>query len=195
MKTLKQKKCKADGCGALFTPARPLQKACSPLCAESIARKKAEAVERKSAAEERKKDREKREKLKTRSDWMKEARQEFNRYIRLRDYGRGCISCNKVLCSSSVGGGYDAGHYRSVGSAPHLRFVECNVHGQCKKCNRWGSGMSVDYRAGLILRIGLDQVEKLEADQEPRKYTTDDLKEIKLSYRAKANALQKQIDK
>jgi hypothetical protein len=94
----------------------------------------------------------------------------------------------------SIGGGYDCGHYRSVGSAPHLRFDERNAHAQRKQCNRWGSGRAVDYRIGLIKRIGLEKVEALESDQTVKKYTIDDLKSIISAYKAKFKALKARQD-
>jgi hypothetical protein len=144
----------------------------------------------KEAREERAKDKARRETLKTRSDWIKDAQQAFNRYVRLRDAGQPCISCAAPLKSEAVGGGFDCGHFRSVGSAPHLRFDERNAHGQCKQCNRYGSGMHSDYRVGLRLRIGLAALEALEADQTPRKWSIDELKAIRDTYRAKARALE-----
>ena len=131
----------------------------------------------------------KRDKLKTRCDWIKEAQAAFNRYIRLRDAGKPCICCGRPLEGGAIGGGFDAGHYRSVGSAPHLRFDERNVHGQTKQCNRYGAGRAVDYRIGLIARIGREAVEELEADQKPRKHTIEDLIEIRNTYRAKAKEI------
>ena len=94
------------------------------------------------------------------------------------------------LESDSIGGCFDAGHYRSVGSAPHLRFDERNVHGQRKQCNRYGSGRAVDYRVGLIQRIGLEVVEALEADQQPKHYSIEDLIELRDKYRAKKKAIE-----
>ena len=88
-----------------------------------------------------------------------------------------------------MGGGFDCGHYRSVGSAPHLRFDERNAHGQTKQCNRYGAGRAVDYRIGLIQRIGLEQVESLEADQTPKKYSIEDMKAIKDEYKRKLKEL------
>ena len=44
------------------------------------------------------------------------------------------------LGTGEVGGAYDCGHYRSTGSAAHLRFDERNAHAQRKVCNRWGAG-------------------------------------------------------
>ena len=130
-----------------------------------------------------------REKLKTKRDWTKEAQIAFNAFIRERDKGRTCICCDKHLQAERVGGGFDCGHYRSVGSAPHLRFDERNAHGQDKQCNRWGSGRAVDYRVGLIKRIGLEAVESLEADQTPKKYTIAELRAIKAHYVAKLKEL------
>lgn len=168
-----------------------MQAVCSPTCAIERAREQKEQAERKERSAQRKTDRERREKLKTRSDYIKEAQIAFNSFVRLRDAGRPCISCGVPLRAGEVGGGYDCGHYRSVGSAPHLRFEADNAHGQCKQCNRWGSGRAVDYRVGLIDRIGRAAVEALEADQAPRNYSIDDLREIVRTYRAKCKELEK----
>lgn len=185
----KPKKCKAKGCGVAFTPVRMGQSACSPTCAMTIARSKREQGEAQKARAQRRADKEKRDKLKTRGDWLKEAQVAFNRYIRLRDAGKPCICCGRPLEGGAIGGGFDAGHYRSVGSAPHLRFDERNVHGQTKQCNRYGAGRAVDYRIGLIARIGREEVEDLEADQKPRKHSIEDLIEIRNLYRAKAKEI------
>lgn len=40
------------------------------------------------------------------------------------------------------------------------------------------------FRMGLIARIGLEEVEALEADQEPRKYIKDQLRTLRDVYRA-----------
>jgi Bacteriophage Lambda NinG protein len=45
------------------------------------------------------------------------------------------------------------------------------------------------YRAELIRRIGLHEVERLEGPHETRKWTIEELKAIKAEYRAKAKAL------
>ena len=191
----KQKKCKAKGCGVVFSPARPMQCVCSPNCAALLARAKKEQADAKKARDQRRQDKAKREKLKTRSDWMKEAQREFNRFIRLRDSGKPCVCCGSHLGDGDVGGAFDCGHYRSVGSAPHLRFDERNAHAQRKQCNRYGSGRAVDYRIGLVARYGLAFVEGLERDQSPKHYTIEDLKHIRDTYRAKANAIAKSIEK
>ena len=191
MKHTKPRKCKVKDCCNYFIPRNSMHSVCGPACASKLVRDKREREETKRNQEQRKKDRETRERLKTRSDWMKDAQKEFNKYIRLRDAGQSCICCGAPLGSGEVGGGYDAGHYRSVGSAPHLRFDERNCHAQRKQCNRYGSGRAVDYRLGLISRLGIEAVEALEADQAPRHYSADDLKAIRDTYRAKAKELLK----
>lgn len=177
---MKTKRCKC--CKQMFEPSRPMQSVCSPLCAHSYAMQAKEKLNRKA-------DKERREKLKTRRDYINEAQTAFNAFIRARDTGKPCVCCQSPLGAGSVGGGFDAGHYRSVGSAPHLRFDERNCHGQRKQCNRYGAGRAVDYRIGLISRIGLEAVEALEADQEPRKHTIDELKAIKSLYKQKLKTL------
>lgn len=158
------------------------QKACSIECAIVLGQKTQEKAKRKEI-------RSRKEKLKTRADWMREAQTAFNAYIRERDRNKPCICCGLPLTQDAIGGGYDAGHYRSVGSAPHMRFDERNVHAQRKQCNRYGAGRAVDYRIGLIARIGLEAVEALEADQTTRKYSIEELKQIRDTYRARLRAM------
>lgn len=168
-------------CAKPFMRTNSLQIVCGIRCARQVP-----VVTRKA---ERARDKARREALKTRSDWVKEAQTAFNAYIRARDRNHPCICCGQWSAGESRGGEWDAGHYRSTGSAPHLRFDEANCHRQLKQCNRYGAGRAVDYRIGLISRIGLAAVERLEADQTPRKYTADDLRCIRDRYREKAKEL------
>lgn len=107
--------------------------------------------------------RERKQKLKTKSDYLKEAQAAFNAYVRARDKDDACISCGNYVLDDQIGGGWDAGHYRSTGSAPHLRFHLHNCHKQCVKCNRFLSGNVAEYRKGLIHKIGIEKVEALES--------------------------------
>ena len=141
---------------------------------------------------ERAKHRAAKESLKTAGDYIKEAQASVNKYIRLRDHGKPCISCGNTP-SQKFGGTMDAGHYRSRGAAGHLRFNTFNIHSQCVKCNQYNSGNAVDYRLGLIERIGIDRVEKLENDNAPRKFTIYYLKRIKKIFNKKARIMQKRI--
>jgi hypothetical protein len=189
----KPKKCdtRKGGCGQTFTPSRPMQCACGIPCSIAMAGKARDKKAAKAATDDRKATKAKLEKFKTRSQWIKEAQHEFNRYIRFRDSGQPCICCGMPLGDQRYGGSYDAGHYRSIGSAPHLRFDERNVHAQRKQCNLWGAGRAIDYRMGLIARLGQGVVDSIESDQSERKYTIDELKAIKSEYSAKAKAIQK----
>lgn len=184
---IKQKTCKV--CKSSFTPFLSTGKVCSPECALSLAVSKRGKAEKVAAVKERKETRAKLEKLKTRGDWIRETQAVFNGFVRARDAGKPCICCGRMSAGMVHGGDFDAGHYRSRGSAPHLRFDERNVHAQLKQCNRYDSGNVVGYRMGLIQRIGQEALEALEVDQTPRKYTIDELKAIKNAYSVKLRKL------
>ena len=187
----KPKTCRNPVCRGSFVPQRLGQAVCSPKCALAAVEVQ-KAKEKKSLAQAgRREIKVRKEALKTRGDHMREAQQAFNEYIRTRDQAAGhlCISSGKSLDWS--GNAVDAGHYRSVGSAPHLRFDERNCHAQSKQDNRFLSGNAVDYRIGLIARIGQEAVDALESDQSVRKYTVEEIKAIKAEYRAKTKELKK----
>ena len=144
----------------------------------------------------RKELREVREKYKSKGEYIKEAQAAFNKYIRVRDQGKPCISCGNMP-ESYYGGGVDAGHWRSRGSAPHLRYHVLNCWAQCKRCNRYLSGASSEYRRELINRIGKERVEALEADQTERRFDIEYLKRVKdiFTRRAKIyNKIRKRFD-
>ncbi|NVZ32039.1 recombination protein NinG [Pseudomonas sp. A4002] len=187
----KPKKCKNPACGISFPPQRLGQAVCSPKCGLAI-KDVNQAKARKSLAQvERREIKVRKEKLKSRGEHIREAQQAFNEYVRTRDQAAGhlCISSGKPLDWS--GNAVDAGHYRSVGSAPHLRFDERNCHAQSKQDNRFLSGNAVDYRIGLIARIGQEAVDALEADQSVRKYSVEQIKGIKAYYRARTRELKR----
>ncbi|MBJ2179625.1 recombination protein NinG [Pseudomonas veronii] len=191
VKQPKPKTCKNPACRASFVPQRLGQNVCNYTCGLVIKDVHQEKA-RKSLAQVGRADiKVRKEALKSRGDHMREAQQAFNEYIRARDQAAGhlCISSGKPLDWS--GNAVDAGHYRSVGSAPHLRFDERNCHAQSKQDNRFLSGNAVDYRIGLIARIGQEAVDALESDQSVRKYTVDEIKAIKAEYRAKTRELKR----
>lgn len=122
---------------------------------------------------------EQKEKLKTAGDYIKEAQAAFNGYIRVRDLNKPCISCGCFQGDMVRGGNFDAGHYRSRGSASHLRFHTLNCAGQCKKCNRHLSGNVVEYRKNLLLKLGEKRLIQLENDNSIVRYTIPQLRRIK----------------
>ncbi|HCU0591187.1 TPA: recombination protein NinG, partial [Enterobacter roggenkampii] len=140
----------------------------------------------------------KRESLKSKSQWDKEAQSAFNRYIRIRDEGKPCVSCGNPLMGKSnylTGSAIDASHYRSRGAASHLKFNVFNVHSACTRCNRQLSGNAVEYRIRLVNRIGLERVERLEADNAPRRFDVTYLKRVKAIFSRRASALMKRRQK
>ena len=187
--TRREKKCRA--CTTRFTPSRPLQVACCPDCAQTLARRNREKAEKRAATIERQKTRAALEALKTIPQLMAEADRAFCAWIRARDAGLPCICCGETAKASSLTGGeWDAGHYRSRGAASHLRYHEDNCHAQLKQCNRRGWDLA-SYRANLIGRIGLEAVEALEQDSRTHKWTRDELREIRDTYRKKLRELLK----
>lgn len=171
---MKPKKCRI--CKGTFTPFRPFMVCCSAGCAIEKAQKDRARKEARDALESRRAHRAEKVKAKPRSYWMKIAQAAFNAYIRTRDEGKPCISCG------SLTGKKNAGHYRSVGSAPELRFEPLNCHLQCEKCNSYLSGNLINYRINLIKLIGLGVVEWIEGKHEPMKYTIQDLQEIRATF-------------
>jgi hypothetical protein len=167
-----------------------MQKVCSPLCALEVSRQATEKKKAKEAKEDRKKTREKLDAMRTKPQLVKVAQTAFNSFVRQRDHDKPCISCGKPPDDSA--NGWDASHYRSVGSSPHLRFVEDNCNKSCKHCNQFLAGNIVEYRKGLIERIGLKRVEQIESDQTVRKYTREGLQEIAKHYNAEARRLKKE---
>jgi hypothetical protein len=139
---------------------------------------------KKAAQDERRQDRDKAIKLRTRSEWLRLTQSDFNSFVRERDFGKLCISCNKPIRLKR-----NAGHYLSTGSHPELRFNELNCHLQCEKCNSYLSGNAAAYRISLIKRIGIANVEYLEGPHEPKKYTIDELERLRDEYRSKLKAL------
>ncbi len=144
-------------------------------------------AERMAAKVERAEYRKRKEEMRPRQYWLKKAETACNAYIRERDKHLPCICCGKWSSDKDLltGSRWDAGHYRSVGSAQHLRYDERNIHRQLVYCNKHRAGNHVEYRIGLVARIGLEAVEALEADQSSPKWTIEDLKAITAMYRGK----------
>ena len=191
--TFKRTRCPC--CKGKLDPGQRIHPGCISAYAEdqeAKAKRKEEKQARMAAKVDRAETRRRKEAIKTRSDWLKDAQKAFNAWVRFRDRNETCI-CWKPF-EPQNGGSMDAGHYLSRGSAEHLRFDERNVFGQRKNCNMPGGATRADFRAGVIKRIGLEAVEALEADNTARKWTIEDLRGIRDSYRAKLKALREAND-
>ncbi len=173
----KFKKCKV--CSSSFQVMRSTQKVCSYDCAIELTRTNAAKKDKQDHAKA------KRElKDNDRSFQLKKTQAIVNKYIRLRDCELACISCShRGTAGGYIGsGGIHAGHYRSRGACPELRFEPLNIHAQCAQCNNIKSGNAIDYRIGLIKKIGIEKVEWIEGPHEAKRYTIPELKEIQAKY-------------
>jgi hypothetical protein len=126
------------------------------------------------------------EDIMTVQDYMKIAQQTFNKYIRLRDQGKNCISCGKSPKKEN------AGHFYSAGTHTAVRFDERNVHLQCEHCNTFLSGNLLNYREKLLIKLGFEEFDRLSVDaMKTRKYTREELKEIIELYKEKIKDVSK----
>ena len=124
-----------------------------------------------------------RHKLKTLGQFEAEAKIVFQKWIRLTDEGKECISCGNINPK-----GFDAGHFKKAEIYSGVIFDERNVHRQCSKCNRFWGGNELNYREGLIKRYGINFVIELETyanETRNKKYSKDELIEIKKRYNEK----------
>jgi hypothetical protein len=113
-------------------------------------------------------------------DWLKLAQMTFNKYIRHRDKGMSCISCDKPPKKAN------AGHYFSQGGHSNVRFHEDNVHLQCEHCNSYLSGNLLNYQIGIEKRIGGERLIALhEQAHTTKKWTVQELNEIIETYKRK----------
>lgn len=171
------KKCKH--CKEEFLPYTSLQKFCTKEeCVRVFVAETKEKEWKKTKAK-------KKEELMTIQDWVKIAQQVFNKYIRERDKGKGCISCGSKLV-----GKFDCGHFYNANNHWSLRFDEVNCNGQCVACNQWKHGHLLEYRVGIIDRYGKEELTRLEAEaKKTRKYSIDELKNIVILYKQKLKEL------
>ena len=88
----------------------------------------------------------------------------FNAYIRKRDEGKGCISCDSLTFTN-------AGHFYPAGSFPSLKYNENNVHGQCVPCNYSLQGNEVEYRKRITQRISQDELDAIDFEVSRYKQT------------------------
>lgn len=189
---------KCTVCREWFHPIRAEQYVCSYECAcvhgkaaNDAAKAEKQRKEKKRRLEEERADRqrqaERRIAVKPLSYFIKQAQHAFNEFIRYRDRDLPCISCGR-----HHDGQYHAGHFRTTGASPELRFDEDNCHKQCSACNNHLSGNLTAYRPALIAKIGQARFDALMGPHALPKWTRDDYIRIRDEYRAKLRDLKKQ---
>ncbi len=196
MRKPSRRKCKV--CGEKFTPQYDNIRWCCPahgaiyaleLRAKQKVKEAAKRIREKHLAEKESRDRQAKKRLEVKplSYFAKQAQQAFNEFIRYRDRHLPCISCGR-----HHDGQYHAGHFRTTGANPELRFNEDNCHRQCAPCNNHLSGNLIAYRPALITKIGQSRFDALMGPHELPKWKRDDYIRIRNEYRAKLKELKQQ---
>lgn len=171
----KEKKCKQ--CGNKFSPRNSFQKTCSVECAIEDGKKESKKVWNKEKKVRL-------EALMTASEWRNVLQKVFNTYIRERDKGKPCISCDRPVVNGH------ASHFWSVGSYPNLRFDEMNCHKSCNFCNLHLHGNLIEYALRLPKRIGQEEFDKLNERRNGKlKLTIPEIKELIEVYKQKTKDL------
>jgi len=166
-------------CKDKFTPKNSTQIVCSPSCA-------VEYMKKQNAKNWKQEKKEIKIKLMSKSDYLNILQKVFNTYIRQRDKGKDCVSCDKKLIGNDV----NASHFFSVGAYPNLRFNEDNVHSSCISCNQHKHGNQKEYDLRLPNRIGIERYNKLLEDRnKPLKINVDEVKELIAIYKQKIKEL------
>lgn len=175
MKKIYPRKCL--NCKEKFIPVNQTNTVCSPKCAleytKAVKKKKEdkEWKEKKSVL---------RDKLKTLGQYEAEAKKSFQKWVRMRDTGKPCISCGNKSPKE-----WHGSHYFDANRFSALIFDERNCHAACDYCNVYLAGNLIGYRKGLIERYGKEYVEQLESESDSKrvyKYTKEELIAKKLKY-------------
>ena len=171
MKTNFDKKCR--DCSTVFVPYKSTDKFCYVCTKTKLALKNLEKIKKEKVKKQK-------EDLLTLQDYLKLAQQVFNKYIRLRDEGLVCISCQKPPRKKN------AGHFYSQGGHSNVRFDEMNCHLQCEHCNSFLSGNLIEYGNNLIKKIGEHEFELLRnRAYDVKKWSKDELKKLIDEYKLK----------
>jgi len=112
-----------------------------------------------------------------------------NKYVRMRDVGKSCISCGIPYKSD-----FDAGHFYKAELYTSLKFDVDNIHGQCIKCNRMLEGNLNPYSINLPNRIGDVRYKALILRAEQDKKQSNKWDRLKLqTIRKQINKLTKEL--
>ncbi len=180
------KRCK--NCENRFEPRfSSLERFCwSPECKTMEAMEKLSKIKAMEVKKQKSDLKKRKEALETIQQMVKRVQKVVNKYVRLRDKGKRCCSCDRILT-----GKFDAGHFYPAGSCWSLRFdAERNIFAQCVHCNRWKHGSLIEYRKFLLQKLGAEELEKMDIEsRQHRKYTKTELNEILSHYQLKIKQL------
>lgn len=166
---------RCKNCRQLFDPARFNQKYCfDPECVKVWVTSEKEKQWKKKKATLK-------VELMTKKDYEKILQQLVNKYVRMRDKGQPCISCQKP-----IKGKCDAGHLYAVGNYPSVRFNLKNINAQCINCNQYNGGAINDYRINFVKKYSqqdLDELDQLAHQQ--RQFTVQEIKDLITEFKEK----------
>ncbi len=122
--------------------------------------------------------------MKSRKSLVAKLDKVFSQYIRARDSKDGyfvCCSCGRTLPAEQA----DAGHFIN---RRHMatRWLETNVHSQCRSDNRFKEGNASGYALFIIRKYGQKHLEYLDAlKNETVKYSLGELELMIEDYKNK----------
>ncbi len=110
-------------------------------------------------------------------------------FVKLRDKGKPCISCQTPFKDN-----FQAGHYYKAELFSTLKFHEDNIHGQCEQCNLRLEGNLNNYELNLPGRIGEERFKELKRlagidKKVDHKWDRELLKAIRKLYQVKSKQL------
>lgn len=159
---------------------------CCHVCAIDFAREKAAKVrERKARSESRQRKQaqsadkvrltQKRKEL-NRPHHLDQLQKLVNQYVvHVRDKDKPCCTCG----TSNPSIKYDAGHLRTRGACPELRFELTNIHKQCSvNCNQHKSGAVAEHKEYVIKEHGQDALDWLYGPHQSLKEQLPDVDSI-----------------
>ncbi len=177
-------------CGKPFMRRTTLHRVCGPTCAGKLVkaakreRQEADKAQRRALAKRR-------ESLKPLSAWKDDAQRAINKYVRLRDHGLPCISCDRP---ADWDGQWHASHFRSVGAASAVRYSLWNIHKACSVCNNWKSGNLSEYEPRLRAKIGDAKVDWLRAQNHRAHYSVEYLQRLKAVFAKRCRRLEQRLE-
>lgn len=71
-----------------------------------------------------------------------------------------CVSCGRIYRWEEM----DCGHFIPKSRGASIRYVEENVHPECKGCNRFDDGHLIGYTLHMIDLYGKDKIDELKRE-------------------------------
>jgi hypothetical protein len=89
---------------------------------------------------------------------------------------------------------WESGHWLTRGAHKELAYDLANINLQCHNCNEHKSGNQAAYRLGLVARIGLAEVERLEGPHPLAKHTRESLAALRKWASAEKRRIQREAE-